>query len=105
MSNCFEDVKRELINRMPRRFADNYDDFVDKMLRCIQSALNTEDGQAWIDPLLAEAIRTNMSPEDWQKQKANLMVFLFCLVMHEIPMLNREMAHHLYNELRKENHP
>lgn len=102
MDPVFEDVKRELVNRMPKRFAGSYDEFVDRMLRCIQSALNTEDGQAWIDPLLAEAIRTNMSPEDWHKQQVNIMLMVFFLTLDEIPMLKRELAYHLYNELRKE---
>lgn len=99
--NYFEDVKRELVNGHP--FATSYDEFVAKMLSAIQEALNSPAGQDLIDPLLADAIRSGMAPEEWQKHKVNIMMVIFFLTLDECPMLKHEMSRHLYNELRKEN--
>ena len=97
----FEDVKRELVNG--RRFASNYDEFVEKMLFAIMKALNTTDeGQEIMDDALGKALRSGMSPEDWQKQKANILIVLFFLSMEDCSMLRHEFCHHLYKELRKE---
>ena len=101
MMNCFEDVKRELVNG--NRFARNYNEFVDKLLKIIQYGLNEPEGQAWVAPVIDEMIRSGMDPETLSHHKANIMQLVFWLVLDECPQLKHEMAHHLYNELRKEN--
>lgn len=103
MMNCFEDVKREVVNGHP--FATNYDDFVRKMLSAIQEVLNSPAGQDLIRPLREEAIRIGMDPEMWSQHKANVMQVLFFLILEECPQLKHEMSRHLYNELRKEVSP
>ena len=106
MDRAFEDARREYVNhisdRRGRVFASCYGEFVDRLLTVIQSALNTPDGQALIDPLYAEAIRTHMSAEDWQLKKAEVMKLFFFILLEECPFLKHEMALHLYDELRKE---
>ena len=97
-----EDLNRELVNHFPNAIADNYDDFCTRILDAVRETLNSPVGQDLIEPLRQEAIRTHMSPEDWQKQKVNIMLVLFFLTMDEFPMLKHEFAHHLYHELRKE---
>lgn len=100
-ANPFEDVKRELVNG--HRFASNYNEFVTKMLSAIMEALNTTDeGQEIMDDALGKAIRSGMSPEAWQKQKANILIVLFFLALSECSMLCHEYCNHLYKELRKE---
>lgn len=101
----FDDLNRELINHFPNAIADSYDEFISFMLSSIQQALNTPAGQELIEPMRQHAIATNMSQEEWQKHKVNIMLVLFFLMLEELPMLRHEMAHHLYRELRKENRP
>ena len=101
MTNCFEDVKRELVNG--RQLAHNYDEFILKMTTAIQTALNSDEGQDFIQPAVDQMICSDMSQEAWNRTKANIMVMLFCMALDECPMLKHEMTRHLYHELRKEN--
>lgn len=108
MSDPFEDIKREYTNRYHETsgvlLASSYDEFVDKILSACMTMLNdTAEGQELMDPLLADAIRNQLSPEAWSEKKANLLKVLFFLVVDSCSYLKHEMAHHLYNELRKEN--
>ena len=100
--NEFEPVRLDLLINHPRGIASNYDDFVQMVLTSIQHALNSEAGQALIDPLLADAIRSGISPAEWQQKKVDIMKILFFMVIDQVPPLKHELAHHLYNELRKE---
>ena len=101
----FDDLNRELINHFPNAIADSYDEFVGIILSAIQRTLNSPVGQELIEPMRQHAIATNMSQEEWQKHKVNIMLVLFSLILDELPMLRHEMSHHLYHELRKENRP
>ena len=97
-----EKLRLELAINHMRGIASNYEEFVDRILRCIQAALNTDEGQEFIDPLLADAIANHLTPEERQQKKADLMVVLFFLFVGDLRPLKHELAHHLYNELRKE---
>ena len=99
MENYFEDIKRELVNG--HQFAENYDEFVSKILKAIQTGMNDTDvGQKIMDEAVGAAIRKGLTAEEWKQQKANMMKLLFVLILDECPMLKKEMARHLYNELR-----
>ena len=99
MENYFEDIKRELVNG--HQFAENYDEFVFKILKAIQTGMNDTDvGQEIMDEAVGAAIRKGLTAEEWKQQKANMMKLLFVLILDECPMLKKEMARHLYNELR-----
>lgn len=107
MENAFEDIKREYVNSFRESkgilFAHDYDEFVSKLLFCIQTALNTTDiGQRVIDEMLGSAWRNNISKEEWQQRKVNLMKLLFIVVLDECKPMKHEFAHHLYTSLRKE---
>ena len=94
-----------MVNRWPDGIADNYSDFVNRILYACQVTLNESDiGQELIDNLLADAIRNNITQEKWQQKKVALLKFCFFFAVRELPRLEQEMAHHLYHELRKENH-
>lgn len=98
-----EDFKREMINRWPNGIATNYDDFVSTVLSAVQETLNSPTGRELVvDPLLEESIRNNATPEEWQQKKVNLIRFMFFFAVDNLPWLKKEMAHHLYHELRKE---
>lgn len=102
MMNCFEDVKRELVNG--NKFASNYDEFVTKVTEAIRETLNnTVVGHQITQLMLENAISNGRTPEQWNQDKVDLMIVLLFAAMNEFPELKREMAHHLYNELRKEN--
>ena len=107
MDNPFEDVKREYVNRISETsgkvFARDYDEFVSKLLACIQEALNTTDaGPMILDAALGRAILEGWSPERWQKCKVDTMKMIFFLVLDECPQMKHEFALHLYDSLRKE---
>ena len=97
--NYYEEIKRELVNGA--RFADSYDEFVSKMLTCIMETLNnSEAGQELMQTAVDDAIRNNLTPDQWQQRKANILQVLFFLALNNCPLLKKEMAHHLYKELR-----
>lgn len=93
----FEDVKRELING--KKFANNYDEFVNRMLTCIQTGLNETSVP---DELLNIALRKGMTPEQFQHEKVNVMVMCFWICLDSCQPLRHEFAMHLYNELRRD---
>lgn len=100
MINSFENVSSELKNG--RQFAASFDDFVTKILTAIQTTMNSPAGQELVAPLLTDAIRSGMPVETWNKRKTDIMKTMFFLTLEECPQLKKEMARHLYNELRKE---
>ena len=105
MTDAFEDIKREYVNRFSDTetpFAPDYDTFVSRMLGCIQEALNTTDiGQWIIDKTLCQAISEEWTAEQWQQYKAGVMKMVFFLALEECPQMKHEFAVHLYNELRR----
>lgn len=103
--SVMHDFDMMMVNRWPNGIADNYTDFVNRIIDACQIALNESDiGQELVDNLLADAIRNHITPEEWQQKKVDLLKFCFFFTVREIPKLKQEMAHHLYHELRKENH-
>lgn len=97
------DFDMMMVNRWPNGIANNYTDFVNRILDACQTVLNESDiGHELIDNLRADAIRNNITPEEWQQKKVDLLKFCFFFAVREIPRLEQEMAHHLYHELKKE---
>lgn len=102
--SIMHDFDMMMVNRWPNGVADNYTDFVNRILDACQTVLNESDiGQELVDNLHADAIQNNITPEEWQQMKVDLLKFCFFFAVREIPRLQQEMAHHLYHELRKEN--
>ena len=96
------DFDMMMVNRWPNGIADNYTDFVNRILDACQTVLNESDiGHELIDNLRADAVRNNITPEEWQQKKVDLLKFCFFFAVREIPRLEQEMAHHLYHELKK----
>jgi len=99
MENYFEDIKRELVNG--HQFAGSYDEFVSKILKAIQTGMNDTDvGQEIMDKAVGTAIQKGLTAEEWKQQKASMMKLLFFLILDECPALKKEMARHLFHELR-----
>ena len=105
MDNPFEDIKREYVNRYSEThgilLANDYDSFVQKILSAIMTALN-EDYEILrnLDREMRLAIEKGKTPDEWLKQKADILVTLFFLTLDECPQLKHEFSHHLYNALR-----
>ena len=108
MSNAFEDVKLWYVNHFREThgicLADNYDEFVTKMLTAIMNALNEDyEIRRILDREMQSAISAGKTPAEWNQKKVNLLITMFFLALDECSYLKHEFAHHLYNELRKEN--
>lgn len=101
--SVLHDFDMMMVNQWPNGIADNYDDFVSRVLDACQTVLNETDiGRELVDQIRADAIRNNISSEEWKQKKVNLLKFCFFFAVRELPCLEQEMAHHLYHELRKE---
>ena len=101
MDDPFLGVRIELANG--HKFARDYDEFVSKLLSCITETLNNTDvGQEIMDEALGMALYKHLTPEEWQNQKARFLQAMFFLTLLNCPPLEKEIAHHLYCELRKE---
>lgn len=109
MDNAFEDVKREYVNRLSEThgicLARNYDEFVEKVMVAAITALNeTPEGRSLMDDAVRLALAKGLTPEQWRDQKIAIIRMLFFVALDSCSYLKHEFAHHLYNELRKENH-
>lgn len=84
--------------------ARNYNEFVTKVEEAERKALNSETGQKLVDQLLKMKLEANpnLTPEEWQQTKSELMTFIFFQFVKETPEAMSELAEHTYNELRKE---
>ena len=101
--SAIADLNRELVNRYPEAVASNYDEFMDRIFRIIQVTLNsTDEGIAFMDPFVANRIRNNLTDEEWQLKKVDIMKVIFFMFIDAFPLLKEELAHHLYRKLRKE---
>lgn len=106
--NPFEDLKRELVNGYSdrRTFASSYDEFVSRLLYCIQTTLNgTYIGRSCMEDALQKSIDEQWTAEKWQSFKVNTLRIFFFLVLDNCPLLKHEFSEHLYNELRKQPEP
>lgn len=83
----------------------NYDDFTRNITNMIIDSLNnTEEGREVVNMIHDEARKKNpnFTAEEWDKIKPRIVLTIFMEMMNNYPELRREMAGHLYNELRAE---
>lgn len=82
--------------------ANNFDEFVEKVIKAETSALNSKEGQELTGYLLEAKLKENpnMTTEEWNKTKQEFMMFIFAKIMEESSELMKEMVKHTYNELR-----
>lgn len=83
--------------------ADNYDEFLKKAFHALQTALNSEAGQALTQELLKRSLEENpnLTAEEWAKRKQDFMAFCFSEAMKESPELMAEFEAHVCDEIRK----
>lgn len=86
-----------------KRIAENFNDFVEKVSEAERKALNTETGRAFTESFLQECLRKNpnMTSEEWQQKKSELMTVIFLSFVQEHPEAMRELAEHTYNEINQ----
>ena len=82
--------------------AKNYADFQSKVINAITESLNLPENKGISDDLLKQSLEKNpkMTPEEWNKTKADFLVFVFTEVLKRNKSLNDEFCGHLYRELR-----
>ena len=83
----------------------NYEDFTEKIISTIIDGLNnTEYGREIVKMVFAAARKKNidLTADEWNKIKSRIVLDVFMTMMNTYPELKREMAGHLYNELRAE---
>lgn len=83
--------------------AENFNDFITKILKAERTALNKPVGQEITQKLLEIKLEQNpnMTPEEWQQTKIDFMTFLFAMFIKENPNTMKELGSHVWNELRK----
>lgn len=84
--------------------AENFNDFVNKVLDAERSALNSPAGQELTQKLLEMKLAQNlhMTSEEWMQTKSEFMTFMFAVFVKEVPEAMKELGHHVWNELRNE---
>lgn len=89
---------------MQEKIADNFNEFVEKIVEGIRNVLNTEIGQELTQKLLEMKLAENpyMTEEEWKNTKSEFMTYLFCEFVKENPKAMNELGEHVYNEISKE---
>jgi hypothetical protein len=84
--------------------ADNFNDFVEKITQAERTVMNTPAGQEITQKLLEMKLQAdpNMTPEEWRQTKSEFLTFLFAMFVKETPEAMRELSHHVWNELQKQ---
>lgn len=84
--------------------AKNYSGFVDIVSESIITGLNNPIGQQITEELLQMKLAENpgLSVVEWERTKAEFVMFLFAELMKVEDDLMSEFAHHMWKELRKE---
>lgn len=85
--------------------ANNFNDFVDKVLEAERTTLNSPTGKELTENLLERKLAQNphMTPEEWVQTKSDFMTFLFFVFVKEVPEAMQELGKHLWKELQNEN--
>lgn len=72
--------------------ANNYNEFVTKIIGTEMDALNSEEGQGYLKTLLDESLKKNpnLTPAEWSKMKQEFILYLFEQVVSKNPSLMKE---------------
>ena len=83
--------------------ANNFNDFVEKVTEAERTALNTPEGQEITKKILEMKLAQdpNMTPEEWQNTKYQLLTCLFVMIVNENPEAMKEMGTHVWNEMQE----
>ena len=86
------------------KIANSFNDFIDKVSQAESKVLNTQAGQKLTQELLKMKLaeNPNMTTQEWQQTKSEIMTFMFYQFVKECPEAMSELGDHVYNELRKE---
>lgn len=107
MTEIFEDLNRELINRFRenrgRTFANSFEEFVSKIVHAIETALAEEPGQETIRSAVFIAMQNGKTPAEWKQEYINFLELMFFDTLDNCPQLKHEFARHTYDLLRREN--
>lgn len=85
------------------QIANNYNEFIEKIVNALMKRFNTDEGQRAIEELLKAKARQNpnLTPEEWQKTKEQFLVFCFFQFIKNVPEAEQEFSGHLWRELQK----
>lgn len=83
------------------QIANSYNEFVEKITNALKEKLNTEQGEKITKELLRMKLKQNpnLTVEEWQKAKQELLTFLFLLTVRNVPEVAQEMSGHVWREL------
>lgn len=85
------------------KIANNFDEFVNKVLTASTNTLNSENGQQLVEALLKQSLANNpnLTDEEWAKIKQDFLAYMFFTFIKENPELFKEFGEHTYNALRE----
>ena len=83
--------------------ASNINDFINIVMEGEVRELNSEVGQAITNELLKIKLEENpnLTKEEWEKTKQEFMVFIFAMLIKNDKALMKELAGHVWNELKE----
>lgn len=87
------------------KFNNNYEEFIQKVVKAETSALNSEKGQKILQKLYDEVKQENpdLTPEEWSETKKQFLVVIFKEILKENPNFVSQFVGLIKNEINKEN--
>lgn len=84
--------------------ANNYNEFVTKIVGTEMDALNSEEGQGYLKTLLEESLKKNpnLTQEEWSKMKQGFILYLFEQVVSKNPSLMNEFMNYVNHKTEKQ---
>ena len=84
--------------------ANNYNEFVTKIVGTEMKALNSEEGQGYLKTLLDESLKKNpnLTQEEWSKMKQEFILYLFEQVVSKNPSLMKEFMGYVNHKTGKQ---
>lgn len=75
---------------------------LENIVSAVKDGLNTERGQELVEKIMERELEhnPNLTVEEWQKTKQNLLTFLSLMVIKEMPEVGNEVSREIYKTLQ-----
>ena len=75
---------------------------LENIVNAVKDGLNTERGQELVEKIMERELERNpnLTVEEWQETKQNLLTFLSLMVIKEMPEVGNEVSREIYKALQ-----